>query len=384
QIQIRLVAKQQKYVVPDAPLVVPQHLQRYGLSEIVNHLLGSEKPVPFDFLADGQFLRGSIASYVKENSLSAENILTLEYVESMLPPTEIASFSHDDWISSVSAISLDKFLVGSYDGVVRVWNSQSECENELRAHESAVKCVSALNDAEKKGKVEFISGSQDRTAIAWGVKNGQKKPLYAARGHTDSVDAVAVNPSNTHFVTASADSTIRFWSLAVPKQSEDADLESGEPAPVAKKRKGANADIMTKAAIGTLSGHVGAVTSVCFNRDQESQVFSGGWDHSVRTWDVASGVNLLTSVSKSKYVVLDLDYSTHSRLIATGHADRSLRLWDPRSEDNRVVKLRLTSHKGFVSSVAWAPNSAYMLASASHDSTIKVWDIRSRTPLYTV
>ncbi|KAJ2788509.1 ribosome biogenesis protein ytm1, partial [Coemansia helicoidea] len=52
--------------------------------------------------------------------------------------------------------------------------------------------------------------------------------------------------------------------------------------------------------------------------------------------------------------------------------------------DSTVVKLRLSSHAGFVAGVAWAPSSAYMLASASHDSTVKVWDIRSRTPLYTV
>ncbi|KAJ2426829.1 ribosome biogenesis protein ytm1, partial [Coemansia sp. RSA 2531] len=80
QVQIRLVAKQLKYAVPDAPIVVPQQLQRYGLSEIVNHLLGNEKPVPFDFMTDGQFLRGTISTYLKEKSLSAENILTLEYI----------------------------------------------------------------------------------------------------------------------------------------------------------------------------------------------------------------------------------------------------------------------------------------------------------------
>ncbi|KAJ2448410.1 ribosome biogenesis protein ytm1 [Coemansia sp. RSA 2424] len=383
QVQIRLVAKQLKYAVPDAPIVVPQQLQRYGLSEIVNHLLGNEKPVPFDFMADGQFLRGTLSTYLKEKSLSAENILTLEYIESMLPPTEIASYSHDDWISSVSAASADRFVVGSYDGVVRVWNAQSECEDELRAHESAVKCVVAVKDSSKRSRVELLSGSQDRTAVAWGTKGGQRKALYAARGHTDSIDAVAINPSSTHFVTASADSTLRFWSMAVPKQSEDSQLEEAAvSAPAAKKRRSANADIMTKAAIGTLTGHVGPVTSVCFNADQESQVFSGGWDHSVRTWDVASGVNVATSLCDK--VVLDVDYSPHSRLVATGHADRSVRLWDPRSEDSTVVKLRLSSHKGFVSSVAWAPSSAFMLASASHDSTIKVWDIRSRTPLYTV
>ncbi|KAJ2161310.1 ribosome biogenesis protein ytm1 [Coemansia sp. RSA 552] len=380
QVQIRLVSKQRKYEVPDAPLVVPQQLQRYGLSEIVNHLLGHEKPVPFDFLVDGQFLRESISSYLTEHGLSAEDILTLEYVESMLPPTEIASYSHDDWISSVAAATADRFVVGSFDGIVRVWNAQSECESELRGHEAAVKCVTtASRGAAKKTRVEILSGSQDRTVIAWGTKGGQRKALYAARGHSDSVEAVAVNPANTHFVTASADSTLRFWSLAAPKQSEDAELDGAAPA--TKKRRG-GVDVVTKAAIGTLSGHVGAATSVCFNTDQESQVFSGGWDHSLRVWDVASGVNVATSLCDK--VVLDASYSGHSRLVATGHADRSVRLWDPRAADSTVVKLKLTSHRGFVTSVGWAPSSAYMLASASHDSTIKVWDIRSRTPLYTV
>lgn len=389
QIQVRLVAKQTKHAVPDAPIVVPQILQRYRLSEIVNHLLGNERPVPFDFLVDGQFLRGSIASYLSEKSLSAENTMTLEYVESMLPPTEIASFSHDDWLSSVAALSSgDKFAVGSYDGMVRVWNAQGECEQELNGHISAVKCVSAVrsisNDSERRPKVGFISGGQDRVAIAWGTKSGKHKPLYVARGHTDTVESVAVNESLTHFVTASADSTIRFWNIAVPTQSEDDQLEVDLPAaPAAKKRRAASGPVtLTKASIGTLRGHVGAVTSVGFNGNNEAHVFSGGWDHSVRTWDVAAGVNVATRLCDK--VVLDLDHSPHSHLIATGHADRSVRLWDPRSEDSSVVKLRLTSHSEFVSAVKWAPSSAYILASASHDGTIKVWDIRSTTPLYTV
>ncbi|KAJ2618015.1 ribosome biogenesis protein ytm1 [Coemansia sp. RSA 1365] len=379
QMQIRLVTKQKKYEVPDTAIVVPQQLQRYGLSEIVNHLLGHETPVPFDFLADGQFLRESIGNYLKEHGQSAENILTLEYVESMLPPTEIASYSHDDWISSVAAISTERFVVGSYDGVVRVWDAQNNCESELRGHSSAVKCVAAVAPvAAKKSRVEAVSGSQDRTAIAWGTKGGKRRALYAARGHTDSIEAVAVNAGNTHFVTASADSTIRFWSLAAPSQAE---AEQTAAAPAVKRQRG-GADVPGKAAIGTLSGHVGAVSSVCFDASHEEQVFSGGWDHSLRTWDVASGVNVATSLCDA--VVLGLAHSPVSRLVATGNADRCVRLWDPRASDGSVVSMRLASHRGPVTSVAWAPGSAHLLASASHDSSVKVWDIRSRTPLYTV
>lgn len=59
-------------------------------------------------------------------------------------------------------------------------------------------------------------------------------------------------------------------------------------------------------------------------------VYTGGWDHSIRSWDVENETNLVTK--NCEKVVLDVDYSAHSRLIATGHTDNVLRLWDPRSE----------------------------------------------------
>jgi ribosome biogenesis protein YTM1 len=37
-----------------------------------------------------------------------------------------------------------------------------------------------------------------------------------------------------------------------------------------------------------------------------------------------------------------------------------------------------------VSSVRWSPTDPFVLASTSHDGTLKVWDIRSYLPLHTV
>lgn len=44
----------------------------------------------------------------------------------------------------------------------------------------------------------------------------------------------------------------------------------------------------------------------------------------------------------------------------------------------------LCSHKAWVSSVRWSPSDPFVLASTSHDGSLKVWDIRSSLPLHTV
>lgn len=48
-----------------------------------------------------------------------------------------------------------------------------------------------------------------------------------------------------------------------------------------------------------------------------------------------------------------------------------------------VVKDKFMSHKMWVSSVQWYPNSNVFI-SGSHDGSIKMWDVRSKIPLSTL
>jgi ribosome biogenesis protein len=42
------------------------------------------------------------------------------------------------------------------------------------------------------------------------------------------------------------------------------------------------------------------------------------------------------------------------------------------------------SHKAWVSAIEWSKIDPYVFASASHDGSVKVWDIRSSIPLHTI
>lgn len=67
---MRFIAESDEYAVSDEPLELPAKLTRYGLSELVNHLLQQAPPVPFDFLADGELLRTSLRKFMQLRALS--------------------------------------------------------------------------------------------------------------------------------------------------------------------------------------------------------------------------------------------------------------------------------------------------------------------------
>lgn len=66
--------------------------------------------------------------------------MTIEYVESMLPPIPLTAYQHDDWISSVKGHN-GLFATGSYDNMVRLWNTSGECIGTFMGHNDAVKSV---------------------------------------------------------------------------------------------------------------------------------------------------------------------------------------------------------------------------------------------------
>lgn len=105
----------------------------------------------------------------------------------------------------------------------------------------------------------------------------------------------------------------------------------------------------------------------------------------VRRWDAAVGSSVDT-YNGSKAVCSVASSSASPDVVAFGSADRCLRLWDTRARQGESLAVRTHhgSHTNWVTAVAWSPTSQHHLATASHDGTVKMWDVRSGVPLGTL
>lgn len=103
---VRLTTRSPKYIIPSDAFILPSQWRRFQLSALVNKILdpqGAASPIPFDFVVDGELLQGSLQQWVDERrGGKTEEVLELEFIESVLPPQHLSSYEHDDWISAVS------------------------------------------------------------------------------------------------------------------------------------------------------------------------------------------------------------------------------------------------------------------------------------------
>jgi ribosome biogenesis protein YTM1 len=138
-------------------------------------------------------------------------------------------------------------------------------------------------------------------------------------------------------------------------------------------------DVPEISPLGIMSGHSGAVSSLSFDvvglGSEENHLYSGGYDNAVRVWDLSTLSNVNSFVCEK--AVRSVSYSSNSNLIASGHSDPLIRLWDPRGVEAALIVAHLKGARNTIAQVKWSPDSAYHLAAASHDGAVRVHDMRS-------
>lgn len=376
----------------DQALFVPESLKRYGLSEILNHLLQSNltSPIPFDFLINGEILRTSLKEYLISKGLSSEILLNVEYKKAVLPPTYLNSFNNDDWISSLD-LQGQNVLSGSYDGIVRTWDMSGNVKKQYQGHHGAIKAVKYVSDT------RVVSGSLDRTLRLWktGVETEsleddtteEGKTLAILEGHDAAV--VSIDVSGNRILSASHDNSVGIWSTNYKDMNIVDSLlkqnygDAKGSTQTQKRRRLADKDGSTRrrAPLAILESHTAPVEDIIFDKNDASVAYSVSQDHTIKTWDLVT--NRCFDTKTTSYSLLSILQLPELNLLACGSSVRHITLHDPRAT-TKITNEQLNGHKNFVVSLARHPTNQYMFVSGSHDSTCKIWDVRSNKPLHTI
>lgn len=76
--------------------------------------------------------------------------------------------------------------------------------------------------------------------------------------------------------------------------------------------------------------------------------------------------------------VRTLSWNETGSLIATGAADRTLRVWNP-ERPKAAHSTELRGHTGAIERVAFNPSTEHELASCGADGTVRFWDVRTKS-----
>lgn len=275
--------------------------------------------------------------------------------------------SHLDSVRSVVFHPTEPLLLtSSEDQTLKLWNlhktnTSKKCAAvdvepiyTFRAHSAEVLCVAMSSSGE-----QFFSGGADGAIYSWNTPNANTDPYDpyecnvlrgALSGHSDAVWGVAYSSAHQRLISCSADETLRVWD-----------------------------SVDTRPALAIIKPELGVPSSLdLLSTDQSLMVcsFSSGdiCIFSLETHQLLLRLDSEPGPGPERGINQVLSHPTMP-LTITAEEDRHIRFYD-----NNTGKLvhSMVAHLDAVTCLSVDPHGLHLM-SGSHDCSVRLWSLDSRT-----
>jgi WD40 repeat protein/serine/threonine protein kinase len=269
---------------------------------------------------------------------------------------------------------------GAGDGTVKLWDTGTGKE------------LGTIAATANRFGVRRVAFSPDGTTLAATDNNNVKlfdlitqKERGILKGHTGEVNTVAFSSDGKMLATGSGHSdsgvyeeSVKLWSWDGKTAQERLTIPGvgwGSPVRFSPDGKtlaiGQDAVVLYDVATGNqrarLLGHSGGIGALAFSPDGKT-LASGSGDRTVRLWDLASGQERKQLPHLAP--VHSVGFSSDGKLLASGSTDGIVKLWELGSGEEDTLQ-----HAGAVRSVVFSRDGKTLVSGGDHPT--KVWDLAS-------
>ncbi|MDA0835743.1 MAG: hypothetical protein O3A29_20915 [Planctomycetota bacterium] len=278
---------------------------------------------------------------------------------------------------AVTALSTNadgtQLLTGGEDKLLKLWNrADGQLLRDIPGSTAVITRVAVRNDG-----VQLVAGDQTGVVRLFNPADGA--PLGVIGAHAGEITGLRYAGNQTYLLTAGADGLVKRWPLDIPAAKpfpgHTAAVTAFRLSPDGTKGVSASADktvriwsVAEAKELLQLAGHTEAVSTVVFSPNG-AQIATGGLDKIARLYDAASGA-VVKEFSVQATPITQLAISADGQQLVIGDAGASLKIYKTADATEQVA---LAGHAGAINGLTFSPDGAQILSTSADDQNVRIW-----------